>query len=77
MAKPNVHTASRDELVEAGVRAELVPSRMQRRRWSGSRCDRRPWSRVLSQQIDGMAATSKMGQGLGPTSGGRHALGAV
>ena len=24
MVKPNVHTASRDELVEAGIRAELA-----------------------------------------------------
>jgi Phasin protein len=32
MAKPNVHTASRDELVEAGVRAELVDEILKRRR---------------------------------------------
>ena len=32
MAKPNVHTASRDELVEAGVRAELADEILKRRR---------------------------------------------
>src|SRR3954463_7339511 len=32
MAKPNVHTASREELVEAGVRAELVDEILKRRR---------------------------------------------
>src|SRR4051794_10494618 len=32
MAKPNVHSASRDELVEAGVRAELVDEILKRRR---------------------------------------------
>src|SRR3954470_21508804 len=32
MAKPNVDTASRDELVEAGVRAELVDEILKRRR---------------------------------------------
>jgi hypothetical protein len=32
MAKPNVHTASRDELVEAGVRAELAEEILKRRR---------------------------------------------
>src|SRR4029079_13193015 len=32
MAKPNVHTASRDELVEAGVRAELADEILKLRR---------------------------------------------
>jgi len=32
MAKPNVHTASRDELVEAGIRAELIDEILKRRR---------------------------------------------
>src|SRR5215218_2960971 len=32
MAKPNVHTASRDELVEAGIRAELADEILKRRR---------------------------------------------
>jgi len=32
MARPNVHTASRDELVEAGVRAELADEILKRRR---------------------------------------------
>ena len=32
MVKPNVHTASRDELVEAGVRAELADEILKRRR---------------------------------------------
>src|SRR3954454_1321980 len=32
MAKPNVHTASRDELVDAGVRAELTDEILKRRR---------------------------------------------
>src|SRR3954463_6692220 len=32
MAKPNVHSASRDELVEAGVRAELADEILKRRR---------------------------------------------
>jgi hypothetical protein len=32
MAKPNVHTASRDELVEAGLRAELADEILKRRR---------------------------------------------
>jgi hypothetical protein len=32
MAKPNVHTASRDELVDAGVRAELADEILKRRR---------------------------------------------
>ena len=32
MAKPNVHTASRDELVEAGVRADLADEILKRRR---------------------------------------------
>ena len=32
MAKPNVHTASRDELVEAGVRAEMADEILKRRR---------------------------------------------
>src|SRR3954447_26224754 len=32
MAKPNVHTASRDELIEAGVRAELADEILKRRR---------------------------------------------
>src|SRR3954452_22576580 len=32
MAKPHVHSASRDELVEAGVRAELVDEILKRRR---------------------------------------------
>jgi hypothetical protein len=32
MAKPNVHTARRDELVEAGVRAELAEEILKRRR---------------------------------------------
>ena len=35
MAKPNVHTASRDELAEAGVRADLVDEIMKRRRRKG------------------------------------------
>jgi hypothetical protein len=35
MAKPNVHTASRDELVEAGVRADLVDEILKRRRRKG------------------------------------------
>ena len=32
MAKPNVHTANRDELVEAGVRAELADEILKLRR---------------------------------------------
>ena len=32
MAKPNVHTASRDELVEAGIRAELADEILKLRR---------------------------------------------
>ena len=32
MAKPNVHSASRDELVEAGIRAELADEILKRRR---------------------------------------------
>ena len=32
MAKPNVHTAKRDELVEAGVRAELADEILKLRR---------------------------------------------
>jgi hypothetical protein len=36
VAKPNVHTASRDELAEAGVRAELVDEILKRRRRKGS-----------------------------------------
>jgi ATP-dependent exoDNAse (exonuclease V) beta subunit len=35
MAKPNVHTASRDELQGAGVRAELIDEIMKRRRRKG------------------------------------------
>jgi hypothetical protein len=35
MAKPNVHTASRDKLAEAGVRAELVDEILKRRRRKG------------------------------------------
>jgi hypothetical protein len=35
VAKPNVHNASRDELVEAGVRAELVDEILKRRRRKG------------------------------------------
>ena len=32
MAKPNVHTASRDDLVEAGIRAELADEILKLRR---------------------------------------------